>query len=332
MGNCGSHASGQNDVTEIHEQSASHHHVNKRLMESMSTPFLSGLEPRNVYPASEQYRIAFDGGSVNCMPGDENCNLSENGDCLSDIPNARSVTPTSGVRTKYNVRQLSLQGSNYHIGYRPCSSLSNDSHILPETRYGHPNCVIDSRKSSNSTSQLLKYSLNPPTVSTLSHFQAPYSASANSSLSYGHSTHTPETNSIRDQRSSPVSLQPPQRSSICIEGDFYKMKHAQNIALKYPQNSNKYLIHHSLANVTQPVSVTHADTNSEKACYPKYSARQTNGKFFIVLFDYFAHSEEDLTVHKGDSLTLLEQRYGVLFYFPLKELFVVDFSLGCSCK
>ena len=114
--------------------------------------------------------------------------------------------------------------------------------------------------------------------------QRPNSASHLLRYSLNNGNYSPNANSYVpsiDQRSSPTIKQMQHRSSNNIE------KNAQKTTPKTVQQ--KYLIHHSLS--------------------------KNAGKYFVAIFDYRARCDEDLTVHKGDIVLMLDRRFVNFVFF-----------------
>lgn len=197
-------------------------------------------------------------------------------DTVSDMPSVHSNTPSSGIRPKSYIKQSSYDSSRAHgsaspVGYRAGGSIASETRHLRDQRPG-------------SASHLVRYGVS----------QNNYSPSANSSLSYGYNGHPAE---IRDRRPSPTVLQTQYRTHSAME------KYAQKMAAKPVQQ--KYLVHHSLNKPHSPKTISSARSESAQS---HYFSRKNSSKYFVAIFDYQAHCDEDLTVHKGDVVILLDHR------------------------
>ncbi|VDD76532.1 unnamed protein product [Mesocestoides corti] len=197
-------------------------------------------------------------------------------DTLSDMPSVRSNTPSSGIRPKSYVKYPSLDGSRMHgspspVGYKTRSSICSDQHQLHDQR-------------PSSASHLARYVINHNN----------YSQSANSSLCYGHNGHS---NEPKNRRPSPTIIQTQYRTSANAE------KYARKVLSKPTQQ--KYLVHHSLNKPGSPNTVTTAKSDGSVA-HSIYFPRKNSSKYFVAIFDYQAHCDEDLTVHKGDVVIMLD--------------------------
>lgn len=120
--------------------------------------------------------------------------------------------------------------------------------------------------------------------------QSNYSHSANSSSSYGCNGN--------DHGPYPLFIHTQYRYTKPSEKQLYK------VSMKSVQQ--RHLASHSIDKGQLSETGSGAKTGAHR---PHFFSQDNLTKYFVAIFDYQAHCDEDITVHKGDVVALLDHRY-----------------------